>query len=78
MDRYLEIFDVIYEIKDKISDQQYLFLNERVKELIDKYNGMLNYNYIDSSESSDGLYDLSDSSSLSDSSEYSEGLSGLF
>ena len=78
MDRYLEIFYVIYEIKDKISDQQYLFLNERVKELIDKYNGMINYNYIYSSESSDGLYDLSDSSSLSDSSEYSEGLSVLF
>ncbi len=33
MEEYLDIFDVLYEIKDKISDKEFRFLNERVGQL---------------------------------------------
>lgn len=33
MESFLEIFDVLYEIKDNITDYQFLFLNEKVGEL---------------------------------------------
>jgi len=38
MEKYLEIFDVLYEIKEQISDKNYLFLNEMIKELYEKAN----------------------------------------
>lgn len=33
MDNYLEIFDVLYEIKDQISDKNFVYLNEKVSEM---------------------------------------------
>ena len=50
MDKYLEIFDVLYEIKEQISDKNYLFLNTQIKELyqLAKINTNKNYkNYSD-------------------------------
>jgi len=34
MDKYLEVFEVLYDIKEKISDKQYIILNENFMELI--------------------------------------------
>lgn len=36
MKKYLEVFDVLYEIKDSISDKNFMILNNIFKELCDK------------------------------------------
>lgn len=35
MDKYLVIFDILYKYKDSISDNDYLILNNRIKDLYD-------------------------------------------
>lgn len=33
MEKYLELFDMLYEIKDNISDKQFIFLNNTISEM---------------------------------------------
>jgi len=55
MENYLEIFDVLFEIKDNITDYQFLFLNEKVGELykLAKENKKLDVYEIETEEEED-------------------------
>jgi len=62
MEEYKEIFDILYEIKDKIDDYQYL----RLSNLICSLYNLAKESNISVENSSSSLYDSSSSMSSSD------------
>lgn len=62
MEEYKEIFDILYEIKDKIDDYQYL----RLSNLICSLYNLAKESKISVEDSSSSLYDSSSSMSSSD------------
>jgi len=62
MEEYKEIFDILYEIKDKIDDYQYL----RLSNLICSLYNLAKESNISVEESSSSLYDSSSSMSSFD------------
>lgn len=57
MDNYLEIFDVLYEIKDQISDKNFVYLNEKVSEMYAEIKNFRENNDSESDNESDNESD---------------------
>ena len=58
MEKHIQIFDLLYDIKDKISDNEYLLLNNKINEL---YKSSYYYNSDSDSDSSSDYNYSSDS-----------------
>lgn len=50
MDKYSDIFDILYEVKENISDNQYVKLNNLIKDLYEEAKLMKNNKYESESE----------------------------
>lgn len=42
MNKYIDIFNYIYDLKDKLTDNEFLILNNKIKDLIDENNKLKN------------------------------------
>ena len=44
MNKHIDIFNYIYDIKDKLTDNEFLILNNKIKDLINENNKLKNIN----------------------------------